>query len=392
MLAVSKCLVRDGHRVIIITESQSDGRVLEKWQKDLNWQEGYMSANLTGQSKNIVISSYFDVKKNKITNSLKSRDQEDSFIKNDKNRVFSIPNVPSIIVYRLPKVNLGWTKKFNIWVELWKNRELIRMSDIVHAHDVYFWYFPFRVIFHQKPSYITFHGYEGVYPLSKKAVFIRKLSEKLASGNICVGDFIKKWYGTKPTLVTYGGVDSDRHAELVSASSARKAKIPKRVRDDKQLKVLFVGRLEQDTGLPLYLEGLSLLTEAKKPFEFEVCGDGSLRSEAEKYGTVYGFVKDPEEYIAQADIVFVSSYLAILQALKYGKVVVAVYDNPLKEDYLKMTPYANWIQIVNTGIGVFKNIEQYDKISQENIRKGEDWVRSQTWDKLTEKYYSLWQV
>src|SRR3989344_3537616 len=54
-----------------------------------------------------------------------------------------------IRIFRIKSRN-GWFKKFDIWLWLWRNRELIRNADIVHAHDVYYWYFPFRFIYPSK--------------------------------------------------------------------------------------------------------------------------------------------------------------------------------------------------------------------------------------------------
>ena len=99
-----------------------------------------------------------------------------------------------------------WFKKFYIWQWLWQNRAVIEKADIIHAHDVAFWYFPFRFLYPRKRFYVTFHGWEGKFPVPWKNKLVRKISEKLAWGNICVGDFIEKWYGTKPNAVTYGGV------------------------------------------------------------------------------------------------------------------------------------------------------------------------------------------
>ncbi|MBI4999691.1 glycosyltransferase, partial [Candidatus Gottesmanbacteria bacterium] len=104
--------------------------------------------------------------------------------------------------YKIPIGKNEKFKKFQIWWWFWKNRKLIRQADIVHAHDVGFWYFPFRFLYPRKPFFITFHGYEQ-YPPSKKAILIRKISEKLVLGNICVGDYIPKWYGTKANFITY---------------------------------------------------------------------------------------------------------------------------------------------------------------------------------------------
>ena len=114
--------------------------------------------------------------------------------------------VNSIEIYRVPVGKDNWFKKFRIWKCLWDNKKLIEESDIIHCHDVFFWYLPFRFLFFKKPVYTTFHGYES-YPLKSKFIVVHKISERLSRGNICIGDFIKKWYGTKPDYVTYGAVE-----------------------------------------------------------------------------------------------------------------------------------------------------------------------------------------
>lgn len=110
-------------------------------------------------------------------------------------------------VYYLRFGKPGFFKKFRIWWQLFKLRDLIKNADIVHCHDVFFWYLPFRFLYPTKPVYTTFHGYETNFPPSKKAIFIRKVSEQLSNGTICVGGYIKKWYGAKPDYVVYGGVN-----------------------------------------------------------------------------------------------------------------------------------------------------------------------------------------
>lgn len=108
--------------------------------------------------------------------------------------------------YKIPVGENEKLKKFQIWRWLWRHRQLIKQADIIHCHDVFFWYLPFRFLYPQKPVFTTFHGYETKFPPSKKAIFVRKLSEKLSFGNICVGDYIKKWYRTNSNFTTYGGV------------------------------------------------------------------------------------------------------------------------------------------------------------------------------------------
>ncbi len=106
--------------------------------------------------------------------------------------------IEGIEVYRMPKGN-----KWQIWQWMRKNKYLLDWADVIHAHDVYFWIIPYR-LFNNKRTFVTFHGWEGQYPIIVKSRIVRKVSEWLARGNICVGDFIAKWYGTRPSIVTYG--------------------------------------------------------------------------------------------------------------------------------------------------------------------------------------------
>lgn len=143
------------------------------------------------------------------------------------------------------------------------------------------------------------------------------------------------------------------------------------------IKVLFIGRLEKDLGLETYFKAIDILK-----LKIDFAGDGSLRSEAQKYGKVLGFI-NIKKIIKNYDIIFASSYLSILQALIFKKPVFAVYENPLKEDYLKMSPFKNYISIINNPKDIRINI----KYSQE----GYQWAKNQTWQKVTDIYLKLWQ-
>lgn len=142
-------------------------------------------------------------------------------------------------------------------------------------------------------------------------------------------------------------------------------------------KILFIGRLEKDLGLETYFKALDILK-----LKIDIAGDGSLKKECQKYGRVLGFV-DIDKIIKNYNIIFASSYLSILQALINKKPVIAVYENPLKEDYLKMSPFSRFISIVNNP----KDFSLNKKFSQ----KGYDWAQKQTWQKVTDIYLKLWQ-
>ena len=272
---------------------------------------------------------------------------------------------------------------------MWKHRQLIEESDIVHCHDVFFWYLPLRFLYPTKKVFTTFHGWEGVFPPTYKAKWVRKLSEKLSWGNICVGDYIKKWYGTKADYVIYGGTSSPRRSPAESAGHRRgvfgfRGEVTK---------ILFVGRLDEDTGLRTYLKALETLKTRNINFKIVFAGDGKLRNEAEKYGNVLGFVKDVERLIPDYRIIFTSGYLSILEAMVSKRLIVATYENPLKEDYLKMSPFSNWIIIEKEPLKISERIEYYLKHPREEkklVEQAYEWAKEQTWEKTTQIYLNLW--
>jgi len=285
-----------------------------------------------------------------------------------------------IKIYRIRTGKNYKSKKFQIWLWLLKHKKFLEQADIIHCHDVFFWYLPFRFLYLKKPAYITFHGYETVFPPTQKAKWIRKLSEKFSWGNICVGEYISKWYGTKADYITYGGTTSQK-LEI------------KNQNDKSKIKLLFLGRLESDNGIPIYLQALDILKKKDILFMFEAYGDGSLKKVVEQYGKVHGFIENISDKLESADIIFASSYLSILESFAKKKLVFSVFDNPLKKDYLIRTPFAKWIhptnspeKLANTIIGLLKNKKEYNNSIEESFA----WVEKQTWKNVVKAYYKLW--
>jgi glycosyltransferase involved in cell wall biosynthesis len=285
-----------------------------------------------------------------------------------------------IKIYRINAGPINKKQKLTIWREMLSLKKVIQSADVVHCHDVFFWYLPFRFLFPNKPVYTTFHGYEG-YPIAKKAIFIRRLSEKLSWGNICIGDFIKKWYGTNPTYVSYGAV-AIKDELVTKAGNA-----------DVKESAVFVGRLENTTGIMCYAGAFHLLKKTYPEFTLLVIGDGSLRSRL-KQVTITGFKKNPEKYFDLYRYAFVSGYLTILEAFAARKLVFAVYDNPLKYDYLMMAPFAQYIVVADTPEMLYKKIIYYmnhPREEQNLIDSAYKWVKKQSWEDVAKTYLTLWK-
>lgn len=97
-------------------------------------------------------------------------------------------------------------KKWLVWKWWLSHLNLINKADVIHVHDVFFWFLPFRLPYWSKKVFITFHGYEGNDAPGFMQVFWHKLAAFLTRGNICIGDFHRKWYRVKPDFVSYGAV------------------------------------------------------------------------------------------------------------------------------------------------------------------------------------------
>lgn len=285
--------------------------------------------------------------------------------------------VEGIEVYRIAVGRDDRLKKFRIWKSLFSLNTIIKKSDVIHCHDVFFWYLPFAFLYSQKKVYTTFHGYEG-YPISKKAILIRKLSEKLSDGNICIGDFITKWYKTNPTYVSYGAVDlpDRKNHKTVKKDSA-----------------VFIGRVHEHTGVLTYVNVYERLKKKFPKFEFLIVGDGPHRPSIPKEISLTGFQKKPEQYLTKYHFVFASGYLSILEAFATKKLVVATYDNPLKKDYLTMTPFAAWMIIEKSPEKIVERIDellQNPKKEEKMTSSSYNWVKKQSWEKLVDTYLTLW--
>lgn len=301
-----------------------------------------------------------------------SEGKKDASIKNFEKQT-------NIRVYKINTKNKA-NNKLIIWRWLLKNKQLIHNADIIHCHDVFYWYLPFRFLYPSKPVYTTFHGYES-FPIRKNAIAVRKISEILSWGNICIGDFIKKWYGTKPSFVSYGAVDVESHKVIKLSSASRESAV-------------FMGRLDEQTGILTYVKAFEILKKKYPKFEFTVIGDGKYKKQIVKKVKTLGFKKDPEKYFKKYYFAFVSRYLSILEAFAAKKLVFAVYDNPVKEDYLRMAPFAKFIIIVNKPEKLVQHIEKFlynSKSEQRLITSAYEWVKKQSWEELVSTYLKLWR-
>ena len=263
---------------------------------------------------------------------------------------------------------------------------LLRGADVLHCHDypTFRWILLWRLLLPRKRIAITFHGWEGHAPPKRSALWNRRLAARLTRGNLCVGSFIEKWYGTRATDVTYGAVSTEAEGPGIPSD------------------VLLLSRIEPDVPVSAYLEGFAALkATGGGQRDVVVVGGGSLLDEmkrrAESLGVpirIVGAVADAQPYLRGTRVVVANGFLAILEAVSYGKPVFAIYTDPIMEDRLRLFPHAESFIHAFSDPGAF-GAALADNLARSEADRGIPgeavaWARAQTWDRLADQYEEIW--
>lgn len=289
-------------------------------------------------------------------------------------------------VWRIPQVARG--RYPQAWRWWFTHRSLLQQADLIHCHDVYallHWLGPLRWLVPHKPVYLTYHGYEMRYPVPRRAWLYRWLSRFLVRDGIAVGHFLTKWFPLRPRFITYGAVNIPNEPPPLPPTPH----------------AVFVGRLAEDTGLDLYLQGIGAWQRATgQVLPVTVCGDGVLRPQLEQLAQTegvpaqfVGWVDDPAPYWAQATVALTSGYLAMLEAMAHRRPVLSVYHTPVKADYLRLIPDAD--KIIRIASNVPDIVTHLTALLDESqcapqVAAAYDFACRHRWQDLADLYERLW--
>jgi glycosyltransferase involved in cell wall biosynthesis len=282
-----------------------------------------------------------------------------------------------VLIYRIPYFAIS--SKLSLWTWMEKHISLFDEADVVHVHDVFWWYWPIWAMRLLKPVYITFHGYEGNDLPTKKAVMWRKTAETLCRGSMCIGSFMRKWYLASPDIISYGAADNKRLPEMKDETA------------------VFLGRYDEDTGVLVYAEVAKKIKRLQRSYFY---GDGPQKQQlvnmisSNKKISVFPWTQDVSSAMKKGKYVFVSRYLGILEAMQAGKLVVAVYNNQIKRDYLECHPMRDNMLIAADAKELICKLEKIMNAPEEErlmIERAYNWAQKQTWQKLMGEYERLWE-
>lgn len=272
--------------------------------------------------------------------------------------------------------------KLKVWSEVIRNRDRFLASDIVHVHDVFWWILPLYPLLKLRSIKIvtTFHGWEGRFPVPWQAKFQRSAYNLLSDGTIHIGAWIQEFYGDKPDVVIYGGVDVN-HMQPVF--------------NKRKNQVVFYGRLESENSIYKYQQLFRLLKKQGLKDLLWV-GDGSARADCQQIAPVTGMVsKDERDKIfSQTTFVCANSYLSMLEAQAAGCIVVALFDHSLKRRYLETYPgYESLITAEDPQYAAQKIVELIaDESKQVELQaQSREFADSMDWQNVNEGYEKIYQ-
>lgn len=236
-------------------------------------------------------------------------------------------SINGVSVRRYP----GLRSRYRVLFWFVKNIPLLLQADVVHVHNSSFLLsLPLRWLY-RKRLVLTMHGWGGIFPIPDYQVDNAKRARAEARQVIAIGDYVGKWHQVEPDLVLYGA------AEVCAENPP----------ESTGFGICMVGRLAEDAGVRDFVEGIIRCRQVLPEQPILICGDGPLQNWVERRfidsgidARLLGFVENPERHMAEAEIVLTSGYLGILEALCLGRRVIAVADNPVKLDYIELSPFA----------------------------------------------------
>jgi glycosyltransferase involved in cell wall biosynthesis len=304
-----------------------------------------------------------------------------------------IEKIDKVTVVRIPtesflpdmlKSNLfsKWYLKLKVWTWIAKNSKYFLDADIIQVHDVMWWIWPLYMAIYYK-IYITFHGWEGHYPVRTRDKLHRYYNSLSAKKSIHVGDFISQFYLDKPNHVIYGGVSLPKVSSVKNSSKVL----------SNNSHIVFLGRLEEENDIEKYLLLFKLVKKKFTKVKIIFVGDGAYREECEAIGQVTGYINNPVKYLEDANLVCANSYLSILEAQSYGKVVCSFYSHPLKKSYLTTFPGEKLMVMGSDPSRVFKKLVELNRLDNKRLAKEiRRFAGEMSWQKVVNVYQAMWLI
>ncbi|MDD4983832.1 MAG: glycosyltransferase family 4 protein [Candidatus ainarchaeum sp.] len=235
-----------------------------------------------------------------------------------------------IKVWRVPFINNTFLRNLSFnFLAYFKAKEIIKAEkiDLIHAHGQVGGFFgallknKFNV-----PLVYTPHGLPRgwFFPIKKFLYFLNDFAIKRASKVLFVSPISRT-----EMLQKYPKLNNKLMTNAIDLGDFNKTN-----KTWKEIRFVFMGRLEEVKGLRILFEAYTKLSKEYN-VKLNIGGDGLLKSELEKFVVVnktknvafFGWVKDMPSFLMNNDVFVLPSFetgqpVALLEAMAAGKIII----------------------------------------------------------------------
>jgi glycosyltransferase involved in cell wall biosynthesis len=153
----------------------------------------------------------------------------------------------------------------------------------------------------------------------------------------------------------------------------------------------FVGRLDEQKGIPTLLEAMRLVNKQDQKIQLVLAGEGNLRDSIEEFRRRHGlesaillagFQSDVDSFLETVDFVVAPSYwegfgYTALEAMSHGKAVIATHTSSLPEIVIEgqtglLVPPRSPEKLAEAIISLSNNTELRDAMGREGAKRAEE--------------------
>ncbi len=273
----------------------------------------------------------------------------------------------------------------------WRNLHLFHEADVVQVSNTHMLEYLWRMLGQRLDGgkvFLTRHGMSYRYPVPDSEKRRASRSMQLAAGFVHDGTYIQKWLGVRPDICPDQGLSPEAHRLKV-------------VPEPPPNSAIFIGRLEPDSGIHLYLDAVRVLTkEERRPFVLDVYGDGSLaavlQEEVNRLALsvrFHGRIPTAQDHISDACFAFVDGRMAIQEAMARRRLVCTAFVNPLKQDYVCGESFSSYLAAAGRGSElaaiVAENIDR-PELRCAMVERAYQFAATLSWRRTAAAYLGLW--
>ena len=278
------------------------------------------------------------------------------------------------------------------WWHLIRMRRLFLSADVIHVSDTFVLEYFYRMVawtIPQKPVFLTRHGMSYLYPVPEREKERARRSLTLVDGILHDGCFIERHLGVAPDCVP----DQGLYPEADDLPN-----IP----DPAPASATFVGRLEPDTGVHIYVDAIRVLRdEHNLRITLHAYGDGSLKESLQAKAVrenlrvvFHGWQPGAQERITDGCFAFVAGRMAMQEAMARRRLVVAACVDPLKRDYVNGEPFSPFLLSGGDAATIAELVARYardDQARRALIERAFEYARTLNWKRTALEYLKLWE-